>query len=106
MLGKFLGTSGIRVSPLCLGTMSFGMEANAETSAALFHMAREAGVNVFDTADVYSDGESERILGGLIKSSRDEIVLATKAYFPTGSDRNARGLSRYHLVRAVEASLP
>lgn len=105
MQGSFLGKTGVRVSPLCLGTMSFGNEADAQTSAALFHRAREGGINVFDTADAYSAGESERILGGLIRDCRDEVVLATKVYFPTGADSNARGLSRYHIVRAVEASL-
>ncbi len=102
---RFLGRTGVRVSSLCLGTMSFGYEADEKTSAELFHKAREGGINVFDTADVYSGGESERILGRLIACSRDEVVVASKAYFPTSDDCNARGLSRYHLVRAVEASL-
>lgn len=105
MDGQFLGKSGVHISPLCLGTMSFGNEASPEISAELFHLAREAGINIFDTADVYSGGESERILGELVSECRDEVVLATKGYFPTSSDRNARGLSRYHIVRAVEASL-
>jgi aryl-alcohol dehydrogenase-like predicted oxidoreductase len=85
--------------------MSFGNEADLDTCRILFGRARDAGVNVFDCADVYANGESEKILGALIKDCRDEVVLTTKAYFPTSSDRNARGLSRYHLVRAVEASL-
>lgn len=105
MKSTFLGRTGVRVSPLCLGTMSFGNEADAKLSAELFHRAREAGVNVFDTADVYTDGASERILGGLIAGCRDEVVVASKCYFPTGADGNARGLSRYHIVRAVDASL-
>jgi len=105
MTNRFLGRTGVRVSPLCLGTMSFGNEADAKTSAELFHRAREGGINVFDTADVYSGGASERILGGLIAECRDQVVIASKAYFPTSEDCNARGLSRYHLVRAVEASL-
>lgn len=100
-----LGPSGVRVSSLCLGTMSFGGEADEAASAAMFHRARELGVNVFDTADVYQDGASERILGRLIAPCRDEVVLKSKAYFPTGRDVNARGSSRFHLVRAVEASL-
>ncbi len=102
---RFLGRSGVRVSSLCLGTMSFGNEADKATSRALFHRARDAGINIFDTADVYSAGESERILGELIADCRNEIVLASKVYFPTSEDGNARGLSRYHLIRAVEASL-
>lgn len=85
--------------------MSFGNEADPETSKALFECARDAGVNIFDCANVYAGGESEKILGGLIASCRDEVVITSKAYFPTGSDLNARGLSRYHLVRAVEDSL-
>lgn len=105
MADTFLGKTGVRISSLCLGTMSFGTEADSDTSGLLFARARDAGVNVFDCADVYGKGEAERILGGLIKCCRDEVVVTTKAYFPTGADRNARGLSRYHLVRAVEASL-
>jgi aryl-alcohol dehydrogenase-like predicted oxidoreductase len=105
MEDSFLGGTGVRISRLALGTMVFGNEADPATSQALFTCARDAGVNVFDCADVYAGGESEKILGGLIASSRDEVVITSKAYFPTGSDRNARGLSRYHLVRAVEASL-
>lgn len=105
MKTTFLGKTGVRVSRLSLGTMAFGGDADEATSASLFHAAREAGVNFFDTADVYSQGRSEEILGALIKPCRDEIVLATKGYFPMGADANARGASRYHLVRAVEASL-
>jgi aryl-alcohol dehydrogenase-like predicted oxidoreductase len=100
-----LGRTGVKVSRLSLGTMTFGGDATPETSAAIVARAREAGVNFFDTADVYAHGRSEEILGALIRGWRDEAVLASKAYFPTGPDRNARGSSRYHLVRAVEASL-
>ncbi|MBI4954029.1 MAG: aldo/keto reductase [Myxococcales bacterium] len=102
---RLLGTTGLKVSALALGTMTFGAEADEATSAALFARARDAGVNFFDCADVYAQGRSEEILGRLAKSCRHEVVLATKAYFPTGSDPNARGSSRYHLRRAVEASL-
>ncbi len=105
MADTFLGRTGVRISPLCLGTMSFGTEADPDTCKLLFDRALEAGVNVFDCADVYGNGEAEKILGGLIAACRDEVVVTTKAYFPTSADRNARGLSRYHLVRAVEASL-
>lgn len=100
-----VGRSGLRVSALGFGTMSFGGDADAETSAALYRKAREAGINFFDTADVYNKGASEEILGRLIASERDAIVLASKAYFPTGGGPNDRGSSRFHLVRAVEASL-
>lgn len=100
-----LGKTGVRVSRLALGTMTFGGQADADASRALFDRARAAGINHVDTADVYNSGQSERLLGEMIRGCRDEVVLASKAYFPTGSDRNARGTSRYHLVRACEASL-
>jgi aryl-alcohol dehydrogenase-like predicted oxidoreductase len=85
--------------------MSFGGDADETTSAQLYRAARDAGINHFDTADVYNEGRSEEFLGRLMRGERDEIVVATKAYFPTGKGPNARGSSRFHLVRAVEASL-
>lgn len=102
---SFLGRTGVKVSRLALGTMTFGGEADETAAAAIVGRARDAGINLFDTADVYSEGRSEEILGRLLRGCRDEVVLATKAYYPTGPDPNARGTSRYHLVRAVEASL-
>ncbi len=102
---RFLGCTGLRVSELGFGTMSFGQEASPEVSAQLFHRCLEAGINLFDCANVYAGGQSEEILGGLIAPCRDRIILTTKAYFPESDDPNARGSSRYHLVRAVEASL-
>ena len=102
---RFLGRTGVRVSRLAFGTMSFGGDADEATSAALFARCRDAGINLFDCADVYAGGRSEMILGRLVAGCRDEVVLTTKAYFPTSDDHNARGSSRYHLVRAVEASL-
>ncbi|MCA9617477.1 MAG: aldo/keto reductase [Myxococcales bacterium] len=102
---RFLGRTGVRVSRLALGTMLFGNESDAATSAAIFGRCRDVGINLFDCADVYQGGRSEEVLGGLIASCRDEVVLTTKAYFPTSRDVNARGSSRYHLVRSVEASL-
>ncbi|MEM9188500.1 MAG: aldo/keto reductase [Myxococcota bacterium] len=101
----WLGRTGVRVSKLALGTMSFGGDADADEAKGLYRDARDAGVTLFDTADVYNKGRSEEILGGLIASERDALVLSTKAYFPTGRGPNDRGTSRYHLVRAVEASL-
>ena len=95
----------MKVSSLGLGTMSFGGDADHDTSRALFTRARDAGVTLFDCADVYAKGASETILGELIADCRDEVVLTTKAYFPTGDGPNARGSSRYHLERALEASL-
>jgi len=102
---RTLGQTGIQVSRLSLGTMSFGREADEETSAAMFHRCRETGINFFDTANVYANGRSEEILGRLIADCRDEIVLSSKVGFPLGEDVNARGLSRRHIVLSVEASL-
>ncbi|MGE3628978.1 MAG: aldo/keto reductase [Sandaracinaceae bacterium] len=99
------GRTGLRVSTLALGTMPFGGDADEPTSAAIYGQARDAGINYFDTADVYNHGESERILGRLCAGHRDEIVIATKAYFPTGDGVNDRSASRFHLVRALEKSL-
>jgi aryl-alcohol dehydrogenase-like predicted oxidoreductase len=102
---RLLGTTGVKVSRVALGTMSFGGDADEATSAAIWRAARDAGVNLIDTADVYNAGRSEEILGRLMRDERDQIVLATKGYFPMGQGANDRGASRYHLVRAVEASL-
>ena len=102
---RTLGKTGVKVSCLCLGTMSFGGDADEETSAAMFHRCREAGVNFFDTANVYADGRSEEILGTLIAGCRDEVILTSKVGFPIGEDVNARGLSRRHIMSAVEGSL-
>jgi aryl-alcohol dehydrogenase-like predicted oxidoreductase len=100
-----LGRTGVQVSQLCFGTMSFGGDADAAASAAMYQAARDAGINFFDTANQYSDGRSEEILGGLIRGHREDLVLATKCANPTGPDVNARGLSRRHVTRAVEDSL-
>lgn len=102
---RFLGRTGVRVSQLAFGTMSFGTAADEATSRRMFERCREAGINLFDCADVYGKGRAEEILGGLVASCRDEVIVTTKAYFPTSRDVNARGSSRFHLVRAVEASL-
>jgi aryl-alcohol dehydrogenase-like predicted oxidoreductase len=99
------GGTGLRVSRLGLGTMSFGGEADLAVSRAIFARALDAGINFVDCADVYSKGRAEEICGELVAPMRDRIVLATKAYFPTGEGPNERGSSRHHLVRAVEASL-
>ncbi len=101
----FLGRTGVRVSRLAMGTMSFGGDVDEATAAAMFERCRDAGINVFDCADVYHQGRAEQVLGRLIAGSRDQVVLTTKSYFPTGSGPNDRGASRYHLRRAVEASL-
>ncbi|MFD1676777.1 aldo/keto reductase [Alicyclobacillus fodiniaquatilis] len=100
-----VGKTGVQVSSLCFGTMSFGGNADEQTSKAMFTRCREAGINFFDTANVYSAGRSEEILGSCIADCRDEIVLTSKVFFPMGKDINAKGLSRRHIMLAVEDSL-
>jgi len=102
---RFLGQTGLKVSQLCLGTMTFGGEADEAEAAAMFNYCREQGINFFDTANVYHQGRSEEILGRLIQDCREEVIIATKVYFPTGEDVNARGSSRRHIFLALEASL-
>ena len=98
-----VGSTGVQVSPLCFGTMSFGSEADETTSAAMFHRVREKGINFFDTADVYGGGASEEILGGLVADCRDDVVLTSKVFFPTGDGPNDAGLSRRHIMSAAQA---
>ena len=102
---RVLGRSGVQVSQLCLGTMAFGGDADAAEAGRMFKAARDAGINFFDTADQYNNGRSEEVLGELMRGSRDDLVIATKCFNPTGSDVNARGASRRHVRRALEASL-
>jgi len=102
---RYLGTTGVRVSPLCFGTMTFGKEADETESGEIFRACREAGINFFDCADMYQAGRAEEILGRLIKDCRDDVVITTKGFFPTGPGPNAQGASRLHLREAVEASL-
>jgi aryl-alcohol dehydrogenase-like predicted oxidoreductase len=103
-----LGRTGIQVSPLCLGAMMFGAWGNPdhEESIRIIHRALDAGINFVDTADVYSQGESEQIVGkALAGGRRDQVVLATKVHSPMGDDPNARGNSRRWIVRECESSL-
>src|ERR671919_336910 len=102
---RILGRTGVQVSQLCFGTMSFGGDADERTAGAMYRACREAGINFFDTADQYNKGRSEEILGELMRGERDSLVIATKRFNPTGTDPNARGSSRRHVSRAVEASL-
>ena len=102
---KLLGRTGMRVSELCLGAMTFGRETDAETSTQIIHRFLEAGGNFIDTADVYSAGRSEEIVGAAIKGQRHDIVLATKVRFRMGPGANDIGLSRKHIVEGCEASL-
>lgn len=102
---QFLGKTGVLVSPLCFGTMSFGGVADEPTSRAMFNMCRDAGINFFDCANVYEKGGSEEVLGKLIKDCRDEVVITSKVYFRMNPDVNAMGATRYHITRSIEASL-
>jgi len=109
-----LGATGIKVSPICLGTMSFGSTAwrswvlNEAEARPFFERAVELGINFFDTADRYSGGESEAILGRALRDlglSRDRVVVSTKVFGPMGDDPNQRGLSRKHIMHAIGGSL-
>jgi aryl-alcohol dehydrogenase-like predicted oxidoreductase len=100
-----LGETGVKVSALCLGAMTFGNEADEETSRQLVDRFLGAGGNFVDTADVYSAGVSEEIVGRVLRGRRDHVVLATKGRMPMGAGPNDRGASRRYLTRAVEASL-
>ena len=101
----WLGRTGVQVSGLCFGTMSFGGDADAAESARMYGACRDAGINFFDCADVYSKGRAEEILGKLMAGDRDDLVITSKCHGPMGADRNAQGGNRRHIVRAVEASL-
>ncbi len=106
MKPRRLGSSGLLVSDLCLGTMTFGWQAEEGVAHQILDRFAEAGGNFLDTANVYSEGRSEEILGGWLKGrDRSEVVLATKARFRTGEGANDVGLSRKHLWHAVRASL-
>lgn len=102
-----LGRTGIQVSPYCLGAMMFGKMANADHDECvrIIHKALDFNINFIDTADAYSRGDSEVIVGKALKGRRDDVVLATKAFLPMGDDPNQRGSSRRWLTRAVEESL-
>jgi aryl-alcohol dehydrogenase-like predicted oxidoreductase len=104
---RSLGRTGLKVSPLCLGAMMFGRWGNPDhdDSVSIIHAALEAGINFIDTADVYSAGESEVIVGQAIKDRRDEVVLATKFHGAMGEDPNRAGNSRRWIMRACEDSL-
>jgi aryl-alcohol dehydrogenase-like predicted oxidoreductase len=100
-----LGSAGVKVSPLCLGTMMFGGPTPAEESIRIMHQALDLGINFFDTADIYNAGQSEVVVGQAIAQRRDQVVLATKGRGPMGTGPNDAGASRSHLLRAVDASL-
>jgi len=109
-----LGNTGLKVSPICLGTMTYGSSQwrkwvlDEKESIPFIRRALELGINFFDTADMYSDGASEVVLGHALKEcgvARDRVVVATKLFHPTGDDPNQRGLGRKHIRHAVDASL-
>jgi len=108
-----LGSTGLRVSTLTLGTMGFGGtgwatpvgQIDVDGAREQIAIARDAGVNLFDTADVYSNGLAEEILGEALGANRDEVLIATKVRMPMGEGPNDAGLSRHHIIRSAEASL-
>ena len=102
-----LGRTGLKVSPLCLGAMMFGAWGNPDhdESVSIIHAALDAGINFIDTADVYSAGESEEIVGKALKGRRDDVVLATKFFATMGDGPNRSGGSRYWIMKECEASL-
>lgn len=102
---RWLGTTGVQVSELCFGTMSFGGDADADTAAAMYRECRNRGINFFDCANGYNRGRAEEILSGLIRDERDDLVITTKCAVPMSDDINNRGGNRRHIVAALEASL-
>jgi aryl-alcohol dehydrogenase-like predicted oxidoreductase len=100
-----MGRTGLKVSELCLGTMTFGVTADEATAARMVDAALDAGVNFFDTANSYAGGESERLLGKALGGRRDQVVVATKFFNPMGGGVNDSGMSRVHIMRAVDDSL-
>lgn len=102
---KILGRTGVKVSRLCFGAMSFGGDADEAASAVMFQRCREVGINFFDCANAYAGGRSEEILGKLMAAERNELVITSKVASPMGKGVNDRGLSRRHIMLQVEASL-
>src|SRR5947199_10709625 len=108
-----LGSTGVKVSRLSLGCMTYGSKKwrewvlDEEESRPFFRRAIEHGINFFDTANMYSDGESEEVLGHALReyAKRDEVVIATKVYFPMRADVNGRGLSRKAIMAEIDACL-
>src|SRR5262245_14410517 len=100
-----LGSAGVRVSELCLGTMMFGGATSAAESVRIIHRALDDGINFIDTANVYAKGESERIVGQAVRDRRDRVVLATKVRVAVGQGPNDAGSSRFHILREADNSL-
>ncbi|MGH2347122.1 MAG: aldo/keto reductase, partial [Chloroflexota bacterium] len=103
---RYLGATGLKVSELCLGAMTFGRETSEEDSHHILDRFVEVGGNFIDTANVYSVGASEEVVGRwLSRRKRDDFVVATKVRFPMGAGPNEVGLSRKHIMASVDASL-
>jgi len=102
---RLLGRTGVRVSPLCLGTMMFGAQTTEADSIRIIHKALDLGINFVDTADMYGVGESERVVGKAIAEKRGQVVLATKGKNKMGEGPNDWGTSRLHMRQALDASL-
>jgi len=102
---RTLGGCGVKVSPMCLGTMMFGGPTDERTSLDMIERALDAGINFLDTADKYNAGESERVVGKALEGRREKIVLATKVTLPMGDGPNMSGSSRKHIIEGCEASL-
>jgi len=100
-----MGRSGLKVSAICLGTMTFGHGADQAEATRIVDLAFEAGVNFFDTANTYGNGESEVLLGNALKGRRRNAIVATKFFNPTGPGPNDSGMSRVHIMQAIDDSL-
>jgi len=100
-----LGSTGVQVSELCLGSMMFGGATPEAESIRIIHRALDDGINFFDTANVYAKGDSERVLGNGVRSRRDRVVVATKVKVAVGDSPNDAGSSRYHILREIDKSL-
>lgn len=104
-----LGRAGLKVSRICLGCMSFGNQSEwmveIDKARSIIKRALDLGINFFDTANMYSNGRSEEIVGEALKDCRDEVVIATKVFFPMGDRPSDRGLSRAHIMKQIDASL-
>ncbi len=100
-----LGRTGLKVSAICLGTMTYGDQVEEAESIKLIERAMDGGINFFDTSNAYVQGRSEEVVGKALEKKRDQVIIATKVSLPIGQGVNDRGLSRYHIMREVENSL-
>lgn len=100
-----MGRTGLKVSEICLGTMTFGHTTDEGEAKRMVDLAFDAGINFFDTANTYAASRSETILGNVLKGRRHDAIVASKVFNPTGTGPNDSGMSRHHILRAVEASL-